>query len=147
MNKYKETLYNYLFKYLNEFNNKTLLVDWALIVNDNLLDKFNKIVYLDISEGIRLSRLNDSDLSKEEILRRFELQKINNVKKYENNNFMAVGEENMDVNEINDFINSMECKFTLPEDGGKAIWEITHNCNYGCFIVYSLVIREESMVN
>ncbi|MBR2827667.1 MAG: dephospho-CoA kinase, partial [Bacilli bacterium] len=36
MNKYKETLYNYLFKYLNEFNNKTLLVDWALIVNDNL---------------------------------------------------------------------------------------------------------------
>lgn len=71
MNKYKETLYNYLFKYLNEFNNKTLLVDWALIVNDNLLDKFNKIVYLDISEGIRLSRLNDSDLSKEEILRRF----------------------------------------------------------------------------
>ena len=76
--------------------------------------------------------MNNSDLSKEEILRRFELQKINNIKKYENNNFMVVGEENMDVNEINDFINSMECKFTLPEDGGKAIWEITHNCNYGC---------------
>ena len=132
MNKYKETLYNYLFKYLNEFNNKTILVDWALIVNDQLLDKFNKIVYLDISEDIRLSRLNDSDLSKEEILRRFELQKISNIKKYENNNFMIVGEENMDINEINSFINSMECKFTLPEDGGKAIWEITHNCNYGC---------------
>ena len=27
MNKYKETLYNYLFKYLNKFNNKTILVD------------------------------------------------------------------------------------------------------------------------
>jgi len=132
MNKYKETLYNYLFKYLNGFNNKTILVDWALIVNDKLLDKFNKIVYLDISEDIRLSRLNGSDLSKDEILRRFELQKINNIKKYENHNFMIVGEENMDVNKINSFINSMECKFTLPEDGGKAIWEITHNCNYGC---------------
>ena len=132
MNKYKETLYNHLFKYLNEFNDKTILVDWALIVNDQLLDKFDKIVYLDIRENIRLSRLNDSDLSKEEILRRFELQKISNIKKYENNNFMIVGEENMDINEINSFINSMECKFTLPEDGGKAIWEITHNCNYGC---------------
>ena len=132
MDKYKEILYNFLFKYLNEFNNKTILVDWALIINDNLIDKFNKIVYLDINEDIRLSRLYNSDLSKEEILRRFELQKINNIKKYENNNFMVVGEENMNVDEINDFINSMECKFTLPEDGGKAIWEITHNCNYGC---------------
>ena len=142
MNKYKETLYNYLFKYLNEFNNKTLLVDWALIVNDNLLDKFNKIVYLDISEGIRLSRLNDSDLSKEEILRRFELQKINNVKKYENNNFMAVGEENMDVNEINDFINLHYQKMVEKQYGKLHIIVIMV-----ALIVYSLVIREESMVN
>ncbi len=132
MKSYKDTLYSYLFKYLNGFNNKTILVDWALIVNDNLIDKFNKIVYLDIDEDIRLSRLNDSDLTKEEILRRFELQKISDVRKNENDNFMLVGEEDMDVNDINDFINSMECKFTLPEDGGKAIWEITHNCNYGC---------------
>lgn len=132
MNKYKETLYKYLFKYLNEFNDKTIIVDWALIINDNLVDNFNKIIYLDIDECIRLSRLNGSDLTKEEILRRFELQKIDNIKKYQNSNFMVVGEEDMDVNEINNFINSMECKFTLPEEGGKAIWEITHNCNYGC---------------
>ncbi len=132
MKKYKEVLYNYLFEYLNNYSNKTIIVDWALIVNDNLIDKFNKIIYLDISEEIRLSRLTNSDLTKEEILRRFELQKVNNIKKYVNNNFMVVGEKNMDVNEINDFINSMECKFTLPQDGGKAIWEITHNCNYGC---------------
>ncbi len=132
MNNYKEILYNYLFKYLDEFNNKTIIIDWALIVNDNLIDKFNKIIYLDISKKTRLSRLSDSDLSKEEILRRFELQKIDNISEYESSSFMVVGEESMDVNEINDFINSMECKFTLPEDGGKAIWEITHNCNYGC---------------
>ena len=131
MNKYKETLYKYLFKYINEFNNKTILVDWALIVNDNLINKFDKIIYLDISEEKRLSRLIDSDLSKEEIIRRFKLQRIDDIKKYQNKNFMIV-EDDMDINEINNFINSMECKFTLEEDGGKAIWEITHNCNYGC---------------
>ena len=26
----------------------------------------------------------------------------------------------------------MECKFTLPNNEGKAIWEITHQCNYNC---------------
>ena len=144
MNNYKETLYNYLFKYLNGFNNKTILVDWALIVNDKLLDKFNKIVYLDISEDIRLSRLNGSDLSKDEILRRFELQKISNIKKYENNNFMIVGEENMDINEINSFINSMECKFTLPEKQyGKSLTTVI----MVVLIVYSLVIKKESTEN
>ena len=82
MNKYKEILYDYLFKYLNKYENKIILIDWALIVNDNLINKFNKIIYLDINEDIRLSRLKDSDLTKEEILRRFELQKIKNIKKY-----------------------------------------------------------------
>ena len=75
--------------------------------------------------------MNNSDLSKEEILRRFELQRINNINEYKNNNFLVV-RDNMDINKIDDFINTMECKFTLPEGEGKAIWEITHNCNYGC---------------
>ena len=26
----------------------------------------------------------------------------------------------------------MECKFTLPNNESKAIWEITHQCNYNC---------------
>ena len=97
-------------------------------VTQQTTHSMNENRHTDFSEIDTPSYIN----KKEEILRRFELQKINNVKKYENNNFMVVGEGNMDVNEINDFINSMECKFTLPEDGGKAIWEITHNCNYGC---------------
>lgn len=131
MKNYKSILYDYLFNHLKGFNNKTIIIDWALIVNDNLMDKFDKIIYLDISESIRLSRLIDSDLSKNEILKRFKLQKINNIQDYESEKFMIVG-ENMSIDNINNFINSMECKFTLPEDGGKVIWEITHNCNYGC---------------
>ena len=60
MNKYKEILYNYLFKYLNKFNDKTILVDWALIVNDKLLDKFNKIVYLYFNIIQKIFNLNYS---------------------------------------------------------------------------------------
>ncbi len=130
MNKYKDCLYKYLFNYIDSFSNKTIIIDWALIVNDNLISKFNKIVYLDINEDIRLSRLNNSDLSNEEILNRFKLQKIEDISKYESDNFMVV--KNIDVDKINSFINKMECKFTLPNNEGKAIWEITHNCNYGC---------------
>ena len=130
MFEYKEILYDCLFKYINSFNDKTILVDWALLVNDNLIDKFNKIIYLNVSTDIRLKRLANNDLKKEEILKRFKLQEINNIKEYISSSFIVV--DDIDINKINNFINSMECKFTLAEDGGKAIWEITHNCNYGC---------------
>ena len=128
MKKYKDLLYKYLFKYLDSLEG-TILVDWALILNDNLQDRFNKIIYLDIDEDTRLSRLVDSDLSREEILKRFELQRID-LNKYKSNNLLII--KDIDINKINDFINAMECKFTIPNDGGKVIWEITHNCNYGC---------------
>lgn len=131
MRDYKNVLYKFLFDYLKKFDNKTILIDWALIVNDNLIDRFDKIIYLDVPERVRLSRLKDSDLTKDEILKRFELQKINNINSFASEDFMIVG-ENMDTDKINNYISSMECKFTLPEDGGKVIWEITHNCNYGC---------------
>lgn len=142
MNKYKSILYKYVFNYINSFDNKTLIVDWALIVNDNLIDKFDKIIYLNIDEETRLSRLENSDLSKEEILRRFELQRIDNIDSYKSNNFMIV-DDNMNKEKINDFINEMECKFTLPTDGGKAIWEITHSCNYGCsYCIFSCMAKK-----
>ena len=128
MKKYKDLLYKYLFKYLDSLEG-TILVDWALILNDNLQDRFNKIIYLDIDEDTRLSRLSNSDLSREEILKRFELQRID-LNKYKSNNLLII--KDIDINKINDFINAMECKFTIPNDGGKVIWEITHNCNYGC---------------
>jgi len=128
---YKKLLYEYLFNYINGFDNKTILVDWALIINDNLIDKFNKIIYLNVSEDTRLKRLSNSDLTHDEIIKRFELQRIDDIEKYRRSNFMIVGEE-INMEAINDFIKNMECKFTLPKDEGKAIWEITHSCNYGC---------------
>ena len=44
MEKYKGVLYKYLFNYLDCFDNKTIIVDWALILNDDLRDKFDKII-------------------------------------------------------------------------------------------------------
>lgn len=132
MDKYKQILYKYLFKYLSTFKNKTILVDWALIVNDNLQDKFDKIIFLNIDINTRLKRLADSDLSYKEILKRFELQKIDNLEKYASPNFLILDKGGYDMEKINDFLNDMECKFTLPNNEGKAIWEITNKCNYNC---------------
>lgn len=133
MNKYKKVMYKYLMDYINQFENKTIIVDWALILNDNLQDLFDRVIYVQASEDTRLKRLKNSDLTKEEILRRFKLQKIDNIEKFRSSNFMIIYNENgFDMNSINSFINGMECKFTLPNDEGKAIWEITHQCNYGC---------------
>ena len=84
MKAYKDILYRYLFNYLNSFNNKTILIDWALILNDNLQDKFDKIIYLDVSETTRLTRLKNSDLPIEEILKRFKLQRLENLNNYNN---------------------------------------------------------------
>ena len=49
-------------------------------------------------------------------------------------------------NEINEFLNSMECKFTLPNNEGKAIWEITHQCNYNCsYCIFSCNNKKNSL--
>ena len=126
-------MYKYLFNYLDCFDNKTIIVDWALILNDDLRDKFDKIIYVTASDKTRLERLIESDLSKEDILKRFELQRIDNLEEYLSDNFLIINTDNgYDINKINEFLNSMECKFTLPNNEGKAIWEITHQCNYNC---------------
>ena len=133
MKRYKKVLYTYLFDYLKEFKNKKVLVEWALLLNDHLEDTFDKIIYVDAKKEVRLARLKNSDLKEEEIKKRFKLQEIKDLEKYKSKHFMIV-DNNKEVNmeEINTFISPMECKFTLPNDEAKAIWEITHQCNYGC---------------
>ncbi len=143
MKKYKQVLYRYLFAYMATFEDKTIIVDWALIIQDDLIDKFDKVIYLDISEEERLKRLKDSDLTEEEILKRFSLQRID-IEKYRSNKLLII-KDLIDMQDINKFIKTMDCKFTLPNDGGKAIWEITHNCNYGCsYCIFSCNLQKVS---
>lgn len=132
MKLYKEVLYKYLFSYLEKLDGD-VVVEWALILQDNLFEKFSKVVYVEASDEVRLERLVDSDLSVEEIKKRFELQRNVDIEKYRDlDKFLVVDGEKLDISRIKDFIKPMECKFTIPEDGGKAIWEITHQCNYQC---------------
>lgn len=133
MKRYKDILYKYLFNYLDSFDNKTIIVDWALMLNDDLKDMFDKIIYVTASDSVRLERLSTSDLSKEDILRRFELQRIDDLGQYFSDSFLVINTDNgYDLDRISEFLNGMECKFTLPNNEGKAIWEITHQCNYNC---------------
>ena len=37
MKEYKKVLYKYLFDYIASFENKLIFVEWALIINDNLI--------------------------------------------------------------------------------------------------------------
>lgn len=130
MQNYKEVLYRYLFNYIDSFEDKTIVVEWALILNDKLEKHFDKIIFVDAQEKIRLSRLKESDLSIEDIKKRFKLQELD-LNKYQNI-YIAENNDKLDIGKICDYLNRMECKFTLPKDGGKVIWEITHQCNYNC---------------
>lgn len=133
MTRYKKVLYRYLMKYIESFNNKTILVDWALIFNDNLEDLFDQIIYVDASVDKRLERLGNSDLTRDEILQRFRLQEFDRKRLESDKVLILDNEDQVDMDILRSFINGMDCKFTLTSDGGgKAIWEITHKCNYGC---------------
>ena len=129
MNQYKTILYSYLFQYIHTLQDKTILLDWALILNDSLADYCNQVICLDISKEIRMDRLKGSDLSNEEIIARFILQDFD-FESLKGDKYLVLKEP--DINKIEQFLGGMECKFTLPNNEGKAIWEITHQCNYHC---------------
>lgn len=108
MEEYKKILYKYLFDYIDSLQNKLIFIECALIINDNLIDKFDNLIVIDSSYENRLNRLIDSDLSKEEVLRRFKLQEIDNREEILNNskaNYIVINNDNeIDYKKIIDFI-------------------------------------------
>ena len=108
MEEYKKILYKYLFNYIDSFKDKLRFVEWALIINDNLIEKFDKLIVVDSCYESRLNRLSDSDLSKEEVLGRFKLQEIGNreeILNKSNIDYIIINNDNkIDYKEIIDFI-------------------------------------------
>jgi dephospho-CoA kinase len=108
MEEYKKILYKYLFDYIDSFQNKLIFVEWALIINDNLINKFDKLIVIDSSYENRLNRLVDSDLGKEEVLRRFKLQEIDNreeILNISNEDYIIINNDGeVDYKNIIDFI-------------------------------------------
>ena len=82
MRRYKKILYKYLLLYLSNFDNKQVLVEWALLINDHLDKYFKKIIYVNIKDEVSIKRLKkNSNLKISEIKKRLKEQKIKRFKK------------------------------------------------------------------
>lgn len=81
MNIYKNILYKYLFNYLNKISEKLVIVEWALIIQDNLIEKFDKLIIVNTSIDDILKRNTFNDLSTDDVKLRLNLQLRNyNIK-------------------------------------------------------------------
>lgn len=72
---YKTTLYRFLNNHIKEQKNKEIIiVDWALTIDDNLLDYFDKIILLTCSNEEIYKRLDGSYWPLSEVKHRLSLQ-------------------------------------------------------------------------
>ncbi len=146
MKRYKKILYKHLLLYLSNLKNKQILVEWALLINDHLDKYFRKIIYVDIKDEIAINRLKkNSDLKISEIKKRLKEQKIQRFKKEVKEKILIIdGERTVNMEQIKEFIKPMKCKFTLSNNKKKAIWEVTHQCNYQCsYCMFSCNYKKE----
>lgn len=74
MNFYKNTLYRYLDNYIKEQKEKIIIVDWALMIDDNLLDYFDKIILVTCSNEEIYKRLDGAYWPLSEVKHRLSLQ-------------------------------------------------------------------------
>lgn len=78
---YKTVLYNHLCNYIEtQKKDQTILIDWALIIDDNLLEYFDKIILIKCQKKEIYKRLNNSYWPLSEIKHRISLQ-LNNKEK------------------------------------------------------------------
>lgn len=110
MSIYKNALYKQLHNHINnQDKNKIIIVDWALIIDDNLMHYFDKIVLLTCSDEEIYRRLDGAYWPLSEVKHRVSLQlsveekqkKLEESKK----EFLIVNsEENLDYDQIMNFI-------------------------------------------
>lgn len=89
MRKYKQFINPKIKEYLiNQIkSNKCLIfIEWALFIEDNFDDIVDKFIMVDCKQDVQISRLENGDLGKENIIKRINLQltnseKIENIKK------------------------------------------------------------------
>ena len=103
---YKDFINPKIKKYLvNQINtnNELIFIEWALLIEDNFYDLVDKIVMVDCDQDVQISRLENGDLGKEDIIKRINLQlrnseKIEKIKKL-NKEFCIINtSENPEIN-------------------------------------------------
>ncbi|MDD2519169.1 MAG: dephospho-CoA kinase [Bacilli bacterium] len=70
---FKSELYKRLKEYIL-IQKGLIIIEWALIIDDNLIDWFDQIIIINCSKEVILERLSNGDLLKEEIIKRLSLQ-------------------------------------------------------------------------
>ena len=74
MNVYKTLLCKKLTDELSKYKSETVLVEWALIIKDNLINMFDKLIIINFDTDYILKNRKFDDLSKEEVKRRLDIQ-------------------------------------------------------------------------
>lgn len=109
MHFYKNALYRYLDNYLKEQKEEIIIVDWALIIDDNLLDYFDKIILLTCSHEEIYKRLDGAYWPLEEVKHRLSLQlttqeKLKRLEESNKKYLLIDTEKEIDYNQILNFI-------------------------------------------
>lgn len=90
MQQYKKILYEFLFQKIEELSCDYIIVEWALLIQDQLLSFLDTLILVEASYQTRLKRVCDVDLSIDEIKYRMSLQEGLNleekIKKYQHKN-------------------------------------------------------------
>lgn len=85
MEKYKNFINPKIKKYLENqinTNDELIFIEWALLIEDNFFDIVDKIIMIDCKQNVQISRLENGDLGKENIIKRINLQ-LTNLEKIE----------------------------------------------------------------
>lgn len=83
MKKYKKFINPKIRKELTEQinrNNGLIFIEWALLIEDSFYDIVDKIIMIFCQKDIQIKRLKSSDLGREEIVKRINLQLTNEEK-------------------------------------------------------------------
>lgn len=109
MQKYKQfinpKIKEYLINQINQ-NDGFIFIEWALLVEDGFDDLVSNVIVIDCKPDVQISRLENSDLSKEEILKRINLQLTNKEKinKLEKEIYILDTSDNPEIEEYNEVL-------------------------------------------
>lgn len=121
----------------------TVILEWARLIEDGFLDLADEIVVVHCDDGIRRERLKNGDLSPAQIQKRFDSQMTTEQMKQA---LDKAGKPYRVVNTGGEYDpDTAFCLFRIPNKGGRAIWEVTNTCNYGCrYCIFSSTSRKHA---
>ncbi|MFA6860339.1 MAG: dephospho-CoA kinase [Clostridia bacterium] len=128
-----------LYKIIKSASEDIVLLEWALLVEDDMLDLIDKLIIVKCSEKVRKQRVSDLKLLSQRL--KFQIEdgeRISAIKKIKKPYFLFSSTKNPDIKEYEKLLSSALqenydfCLFKIPQNGARALWEITNTCNYHC---------------